>query len=49
MVKKQVKLSKSDFIEFLSQASKNELNNMIKEKGKEPKLVNVIYRIDNNK
>lgn len=40
-------MKKNAFLEFLSNSTKRDLNKVIKEKGKQPKLINCIIFLDN--
>lgn len=46
--KDKSKLSKNEFIAYLASLSQEEINNLIKEKGKEPKLIEPIYFFEDN-
>ena len=41
-------MDKSDFLKELSRMTKEQINNIIKSNGKEPKLINPIEFIDKN-
>lgn len=45
--KKTNKVEKEDFIKILMSLSPEELNDMIKERGKPPKIINAFIRINN--
>lgn len=49
MKKEQNKINKEDFINYLAQATPEELNKLIVEKGKPPKLIEPIFFFDKYK